>query len=595
VNVARGTGRQAGAIGKRLRGLRAIVGTALLGAAVLPSGAGAQAPPAALQAVPQGSPIPRVLPPTPPSVSPAGPLVAPAAPGGEVPNRPVRVTAVSVEGVTAYPAAEIAALTAGLVGPAVPLPQIDAARLAIVQHYRADGYVLVAVSANLDAGTGRLRFIVTEGQIASVRLDGDIGPAGTQVLRFLNHLTEQHPIDEATLERYLLLAQSVPGVTVHAALQPSADQPGALNLVAQVSRQVVSGLATVDNRAFVHTGPIEALGVIDANSFTEFGEKTELSIFHAFPDSETFGQAAVEVFLGSSGLKLRLYGGSGASTPTGALGEEDYNGITTVFGAQLSYPIILTRQQTLDTHLNFDGIQSSIDLGMPAVLHSYDALRVARLGVDYARSDLLLGNDRSAINAASFRVSQGLHILGATPDGDVTAPRVGERTSFTKVDFQLSRTQTLFSPWTGASVALLARMAGQYSGDVLPPTEQFYLGGIEITRGYYSGQVVGDKALATTLELQLNTSFDLSSYGLADAVSTQFYTFYDWGEVWSNLAADAKPHVNSVGGGVRMQFTPAVELDLEGLARLNRFPTGSGANMSELYGGAFYWRVVVRY
>jgi len=469
VNVVGGKRRQSDTIGQMKRRLRAIVGTALLGAIAVPYSAKAQAPPAALQAVPQGSPIPRVLPPAPPSVSPGPPELAPAAPGGEVPNQPVRVTAVSVEGVTAYPVPEIAALTAGLIGPAVPLPQIDAARLAIVQHYRADGYVLVAVSADLDGATGRLRFIVTEGQIASVKLDGDIGPAGTQVLRFLNRLTEQRPIDQATLERYLLLAQSVPGITVHAVLQPSADQPGALNLIAQVSRQAVSGLAAVDNRAYVHTGPIESLGVVDANSFTEFGEKTEVSIYHAFPDSETFGQAAVEVFLGSSGFRLRLYGGSGASTPTGSLGEEDYNGITTVFGAQLSYPIILARQQTLDAHLNFDGIESTVNLGTPAVLHSYDSLRVARLGVDYARSDLLLGNDRSAINAASFRVSQGLDILGATPDGDATAPRVGERTSFTKVDFQLSRTQTLFNPWAGASVALMARIAGQYSGDVLPP------------------------------------------------------------------------------------------------------------------------------
>ena len=35
--------------------------------------------------------------------------------------------------------------------------------------------------------TGVLRFDVIEGRIADVKLEGDIGPAGTQVLRFLNH------------------------------------------------------------------------------------------------------------------------------------------------------------------------------------------------------------------------------------------------------------------------------------------------------------------------------------------------------------------------------------------------------------------------
>ena len=57
-------------------------------------------------------------------------------------------------------------------------------------------------------------------------------------------------------------------MTLRAVLEPSTDQPGALNLIAQVSRQAVSGLATIDNRAFNQTGPIELLGVLDFNSFT---------------------------------------------------------------------------------------------------------------------------------------------------------------------------------------------------------------------------------------------------------------------------------------------------------------------------------------
>ncbi len=483
----------------------------LFAAAAAPAPVHAQAPP---PTVPQGSPIPRILPPAPPSVSPGAPLAPPPAPSTEVPNQPVRVTSVSIEGVTAYPMSALSPLTDGLVGPATPLPRIDAARLAILQHYRADGYVLSAVSVNFDVPSGRLRFIVTEGRIASVKLDGNIGPAGTQVLRFLNRLTEQQPIDSATLERYLLLAQDVPGVKLHAVLQPSADDPGALNLIAQVSRQAVSGLATVDNRAFVNTGPIEALGVVDFNSFSEFGEKTEISLYHTFPNSETFGQAATEVFLGASGLKLRVYGGSGASLPTGPLALQDYKGTTTVFGGQLSYPLIRARQQTLNLRLAFDGIQSVVDLGSPSIMSSYDLLRVVRLGADYALSDLLLGAERSALNAVSIRLSKGLPILGASANGDPNAPRLGERTNFAKFDFQLSRTQTLFSPWRDASVALMGLLAGQVSRDVLPLSEEFYLGGMQYTRGYYSGQVTGDNALAATAELQLNTSLDFHTLHL---------------------------------------------------------------------------------
>ena len=112
-------------------------------------------------------------------------------------------------------------MASGLVGPAVPLPQIDAARQAILQRYRSDGYVLTTVSASLDAN-GTLRFVVTEGRIASVKLDGDIGPAGTQVLRFLNRLTEQ------AADRFSH-AGALPAAGAGRARRQSARRAGAVN------------------------------------------------------------------------------------------------------------------------------------------------------------------------------------------------------------------------------------------------------------------------------------------------------------------------------------------------------------------------------
>jgi hemolysin activation/secretion protein len=552
--------------------------------------------------VPQGSPIPRVLQPTPPATSPTPGLPALPPPGAEVPNKIVNVTSVSVEGVTAFPLADIERYTAGLIG-AVALPKIDAAREAIVQHYRSAGYVLSTASANLDQA-GRLRFIVTEGHIASVKLDGDIGPAGTQVLRFLNRLTEVRPIDAATLERYLLLAQDVPGVSLRAVLEPSTDEPGALNLIAQVSRKPVDGVLSFDNRAFDQTGPVEALGVLDFNSFTSLGEQTEFSYYHTFPNSQNFYQLSEQFFLGGSGLKLKLYAGEGLAVPEGGgasgLQVLNYHGDTQVLGGALSYPLIRARQQTLNVSLALDALDSTVDDNFSETggygLASFDSLRVVRLGADYAMSDLWAGSSRPAVNAVTLRLSRGLHWLGASENNAPDAPRQNEVTNFTKLNWQLSRTQTLFTPWSGASVALMGLTAGQWTDQILPPAEQFYLGGAVFTRGYYSGQVAGDKALVATVELQLNTGTDLTMWGLSANVSTQFYLFYDWGEVWQNQSTDFATHVASVGGGVRAQVTRYVEVDLEALARLNRFPTGtSGTNVTALNGIGLYWRLVGRF
>jgi len=327
------------------------------------------------------------------------------------------------------------------------------------------------------------------------------------------------------------------------------------------------------------------------------GEKTEGTFYHTFPNSQNFGQLSEEFFVGASGLKLRFYAGTGTAVPTGGgnsgLAEENYHGTTNVAGFVASYPVIRSRQQTLNLYTSFDALESNVRDGSPLVNASYDSLRVLRLGEDYAMSDLWLGAARPANNVVSVRLSQGLQILGAETDG--TAPdaaRQNEQSNFFKMNFELIRTQTLFTPFEGTSVALMGLLAGQWSDNILPPAEQFYLGGSQYTRGYYSGQIPGDKALVATAELQFNTGTNLSMWGLAAEVATQFYLFYDWGETWQNQSTDFATMVSSAGGGVRMQVTRFTEVDFEALARFNRYPSGSGADISAENGIGLYWHVL---
>ncbi len=555
----------------------------------------AQVPPGRVLAPPAGSPLQRLTPPALPSAAPGVdlPLLPPG--GSEVPNRPVRVVSTEFDGVTAFAPAELQAYADGLIGSATPLPKIDAARQKILQHYRSQGFVLTTVSVKLD-GPGHLRFVVTEGRISAVKLDGDIGPAGARVLQYLERLTHVAPIDSLTLERYLLLAQDVPGVTLRAVLQPSNDTPGAMTLVAQVTRKALSGSFSADNRAFDQTGPNAALAVLDFNSFTSFGERTEVSFYHTFPNSQNFGQVSEEFLIGSSGLKIKAYAGYGKVSPeaTTALGKNNYQGTTTVFGTQVSYPVIRSRQQTLNVFAILEGIESEIRTGNPQARASFDSLRVLRIGQEYVLSDILFGAERSAFNSAQVRISEGLRILGASTTGTAQlTPRQHERSDFTKINFEFTRNQTLFSPWDGATVGLLGSVTGQWSDDILPPAEQFYVGGSRFARGYYSGQVPGDKALAATAELQLNTSFNAPSIRDDADIATQFYVFYDWGETWQNVSADQKAVVTSVGGGARIQITSYAELDVEALGRFNLYPTGGqGTGVQAINGIGLYWRLL---
>lgn len=263
---------------------------------------------------PLGSPLPGIVVPEPPRLAPS--LPRPAAPTEVAPSQEGAahpITDVVVDGVTAFPPDTVARLTSALTGPAVAEGQIENARRALTDLYRSEGYVYTTVRAIITAT--QLRIQVVEGYVADVKLDGDIGPAGVQVLRFLNHLVGQVPLRTAELERWLLLAQDVPGLTVRSVLNPSTGDPGALTLVAQVSRDPFSGYVSADNRAFVLAGPEQALAVANFDSFSAYGERTQLSLFRTFNSTNIFGQASEEVFLGGSGLKLKIYGGAGEATP----------------------------------------------------------------------------------------------------------------------------------------------------------------------------------------------------------------------------------------------------------------------------------------
>lgn len=493
-------------------------------------------------------------------------------------------------------AEEIARTTQGLVGPAVPTSSIEAARLSLLRHYRDAGYPLVTVSASLGTN-GRLRIAVIEGHISEVKLDGDIGPAGTKVLQLLQNLIQPGPTSASALERWLLLAQDVPGISLQTVLRPSETEPGALILVARVSRKALSGFAVADNQAYRFTGPQEVLAVADFNSFTSLGERTELSLYKSIlNNSQIFGQASFETFLGSSGLKLRVYAGAGNTRPTGTLAVIGYDGQTQVAGAQLSYPLLYSRQQKLNLVGLFDLFDTATyQTASGGVPTSKDDLRIFRLGADYALLDNVFGTSRQAVNEISFRVSHGVDGLGSSNTGSASLSRIGSDMDFTSISFQASRDQTLFSPWSDSTISLYGLVAGQRSRNVLPPEEEFHLGGVQFTRGFYAGEVSGDNALAITAELRLHTNTHLEIFGTPHDIGLQFYTFYDWGETWQNQSLDLNGRLASVGLGLRSQLTRNVELDLEGLTRLTTQPETSSSDVKPLAGQAFFWRVLVRY
>ncbi len=368
----------------------------------------------------------------------------------------------------------------------------------------------------------------------------------------------------------------------------------------QLSRKPVSGYITADNRAYQLTGPWEALLVAGANSFTSLGERTEISVLESQGNSQTFGQASEEVFVGGSGLRIRLYAGAGRADPGSVLAKLGYDGQTRVGGAAATYPVIRGRALNLNLVGQFDLFESTVTTspsGSPVRL-SHDSVRALRVGADVSVRDALLDfAPAAASTTATIRLSQGIQAFGSSQNGVGTPGRVGSDFGFTKVTAEFTRNQPLAMLASNLMLSFEGKLAGQYTQDILPLSEQFYLGGTETGRGFYSGEVTGDNAIGASAELQFSSQFEadiLPALGTT-RLGTTFYVFTDYGRTWQNLSTDANRQLHSYGLGLRLTVDDRVEIGLEGVRRITRSPDGSGPTAPRLGDYAGFGRVLVRF
>jgi hemolysin activation/secretion protein len=515
----------------------------------------------------QPSPQPRPLP----------PLEQPGAPVEPIPEGGPTVTLADIEvnGNTVYPTAELAPLYANLIGRPVTQGEAEEAIRTIQAKYRKDGYFLTVTRGALEASARGpvLRIHIVEGFISDVKIEGDIGPAGVLAYRYLNHVTENRPVNISEVERALLLVQGIPGVSARAVLRPGAAEVGAVELVAQLGRKAFGGIVDYDNRGSDFAGKGELLASAYANSFTSLGDETQLTIFDTpWNDEQVFGQLSESILVGSDGLKLGAYYGIGLSEPGSFLAATGYKGHLAVGGFQANYPLIRTRPLSLIANFNFDLLRSTVDtFGANNVRtrQSTTNLRVLRGGGTVDFQDDTLGLGMVGANTVNFTTHKGIVGMGSSRNSSPLPARNNNVIDFLKFTAEATRVQNLFDldEWL---FALKLSSVYQYTDDILPPSEEYFLGGARYGRGYFSGEVVGDRVWANTIELQISTVTE----GLLN-IGLQYYAFYDHGTAWSLEPGDPIRHVRSAGVGVRVDVTPQVTGEFEAVRRFNRQPTGS--------------------
>ncbi len=508
-----------------------------------------------------------------PPAMPGGRIAVPQAPAAEAPAGAEQIRfvlkRVSIEGATAFPAAELQAAHAAQLGQEITVA--DAFKIAndIELRYRNAGFVTSRVLVPEQAiEDGSFRIVVLEGFISKIVVQGDIGPAKAAVERLLNPLLNQSPVNVAEIERRLLLATDIAGLTVRGNLEAATDTPGASVMVVQSARKASDTVLTFDNRNSTYLGGAELLGSVNYNAFGSNADQLSLRAKQSMPWGRSWSVGGgYNGLFSEDGLTLGFNTNYSRSYPAKELKRLDIQSDVWSHTAVATYPLIRSRLENLRLTGEFEYRMVDTDLGGAA--YNRDRLSIMRAGISYDRTDTWNG-----ISAARFTMHRGFDMLGATDENDPLASRSDGHASYTKWTLDLTRVQQL-----PASFSLLATATGQYTRTPLLSSEEMALGGANFGRGFDVSEVSGDNGWGALIELRYAPEQDWFPDGL------QFYVFFDRGQVWNigpQTTTSDRISVASAGGGVRVNLNQNLFAAVETARGLNR-PQASISDKPNVY------------
>jgi hemolysin activation/secretion protein len=474
------------------------------------------------------------------------------------PQLRIPVTEIIVEGATVFSRDDLEPLYRSLIGREATLPEIAAVADAIADKYFAAGYPLTrAVVPPQRVVGGKFTIRVIEGYVRAVAVEGADPNVQERIKSYLAAVTEERPTRLATLERALLLANDLPGVSASSVLRPSPNEVGAADLVTSLQEKPVDASLSFDNRGTSYVGPYNLSAEAFINNQLGWGER--IGIGAATTPGNPNQQKAYSLrYLQPLRPALTLLFGANYSTgrPGFTLQPLNVQSQSLVVGPRLNYALEVTRHQRLSAEIGFALHDAKTNvLGQP---FNDDHYRNVDLRVSYSQFGFLHG-----LTAAAVDFSKGIPGLGASHPGAANLSRPDGRPDYAKVVGEVRRIQEIYGP-----VSLMVAGYGQFAFSPLLAGEEFALGNTTVGRGYDPSEVVGDHGIAGVAELRFDYPIDRRVLNTG-----QYYLFYDNGQAWKiHGSTNSGRSVVSAGAGIRLGFVTNTDLNLEIAKPLGRAP-----------------------
>jgi hemolysin activation/secretion protein len=278
-------------------------------------------------------------------------------------TRPVLIRNVRLEGATALPPAAYASVILPYKGRTLSGAELQDLATAVAQVARNAGYGLA--SAWVPEQTiedGLLRIEIDEGRIDDIRIEGE---ASVAVQRVFDDLTLGAPVRTADLERRLLLAGDLPGVTID---KPRVERIDGRTLLILATRQAaIRGRAYADNWGSDTVGPVRAHLRVDVNGLLAGDDRLTVGGVVTPLDPKEFGLARIAYAkaIGGNGTEITASAYAARSRPGGILSDRDFEGRSLEGSIGINHPFMRSRSVSLWGETEFvvrDAEQSLADV-----------------------------------------------------------------------------------------------------------------------------------------------------------------------------------------------------------------------------------------
>ena len=451
----------------------------------------------------------------------------------------VLVKTFQFSGNTQYTDEQLQTVVVPYVNQHLNLAALRKATAAVSEYYREAGWVVRAYLPKQDITDGTVTINIQEATFGGAVLSGEppTHVAIEDISDLLNtQLTSQQRLNTKSLDRGLLLADDLPGVSVTGALQAGEREGETSVHYTATDDPRLHGELGINNGGNRGTGMAQGYATAYINSPFKLGDQLTASTI--ISSGSEYGRLRYTTPIGHDGWRV---GGSASLLSYRLIAPEfsalNGKGHASTVGLEAFYPLIRARTYNLQGLLN------------------YDYRQFENRALSTRQSDYHINEGTIGLTGNWFETLTGLHganfgsltwILGTLDQGKHQAAENSNREGFfTKFRLYISRQQELLS-W----LSLQGTFTGQKAFETLDSAEKFYLGGPNSIRAYPVNEASGSSGVATNLELraQLPHGFDITG-------------FYDVGRVYNKRNAGGNSTLK--GGGLSVAWASWFGLSLD--------------------------------